>query len=706
MVVAVVSKTEPKEAGSATVSVMPGPAPITISLTLGVASLYTSQAQQFTATVNGTTNQGISWFVNGNEGGNSSVGTISPTGIYTAPVSEPADPSVTITATSMYDAACSASATVTIVADPAPVTPPVTSWNPTVLGVPWASDFVAISANQINVKTDARLTVKAKGDGVTDDTTAIRAAIQLASSTGGGMVYLPASNYKIVAPSGAVRGSPLVVPSRVILRGDSSATSIIFVNDPQAASETDSTGTWGGIDFQGASLSGMTDLGVYSANSVSPCALLWNRGSLNVSELFFNNLNVQLGNCRAFWFQGTSNLLVQGSTIDSANTLNSGNASQYGPVYIAANANASFLKNTVTYHFGRLHMNNNVNLLMQSNILTRDAQNKDMDDGTAVESGGVELSFGQNIEVLDNTIETLNASSDEAGDGEAIMTQQSTVQDVLDAGSATAITSTTLTDTNALWGSVTASRLTQYPEVVAILTGSGTGEWRTIQGINISTKTLTLNQAWGPVPEAGSLYSVFAWTLMNATIQGNALIDNPNGIVLYDGCYNCTVQNNTLTNSRGIILRTVDKSLSQSLYPEGRRVHEVAIDDMILNNTVSNTSGIRPAWITLDTEAFDASSYSGMGMINIQAGGNTIKPYSANPNQSYDPQHNEIQQEGFFPCFLFGPAVVKAPVTTVFQNVNFWNNSQTVSVIYNAKFLPYATHECVTASAPSVGNAQ
>jgi parallel beta-helix repeat protein len=479
------------------------------------------------------------------------------------------------------------------------------------------------------------------------------------------------------------------------------------VNDPNAASETDGTWTWGGINFQGASMSGMTDLGVYAvSSSTSPCALLWNRGATKVSELFFNNLDVHLANCRTFWFGATNNLLIQGSHIDSSNSLHSGNASQYGPIYVVGNSNVWFLKNTVTYHFGRLHMQNNVNLLMQGNALIRDAQNKDMDDGTAVESGGVELSYGQNIQVLDNTIQTLNAPSDEAADGEAIMTQQSTVQDVLDAGSATTITSTTLTDTNALWGSVTASRLAQYPEVVAILTGSGTGEWRTIQGINTSTKTLTLNQAWSPVPEVGSLYSVFAWTLMNAAIQGNTLIDNPNGIVLYDGCYNCTVQNNTLTNSRGIILRTVDKSLSQSLYPEGRRVHEVAIDDMILNNTVSNTSGIRPAWITLDAEAFDASNYSGMGMINIQAGGNTIKPYSANPNQSYDPQHNEIQQEGFFPCFLFGPAAVKAPVTTVFQNVNFWNNSQTVSVIYNATFLPYATHECVTASAPSVGNAQ
>jgi len=600
---------------------------------------------------------------------------------------------------SKYDTAGSATAAVTIMAAPATATPPVTTWNPTVLGVPWASDFITIAKNQINVKTDSRLKVLAKGDGVTDDTAAIRSAIQLASSSGGGMVYFPAGKYELFAPSGSASGSPLIVPSRVILRGDSSATSLIIVNDSQAANETDWTGTWGGVDFQGASLSGMTDLGVYSVNSsTSPGALLWNRGSIGVSELFFNNLDVHLGNSKSFWLESTNNLLVQSSHFDS-------NSLQYGPIYVVGNSDLWFLSNTITYNFGRVHLQNNTNLFMQDNTLIRDAQNKDTDNGRAIESGGVELSFGRNIQALENTIQTLNAPSDESGDGEAILTQQSTIQDVLDAGSSTAITSTTLTDTNALWGPVTVSRLAQYPEVVAILTGSGTGEWRTIQGVNTSTKTLTLNQPWSPVPEVGSFYSIFAWTLMNATIQGNTLIDNPNGIILWDSCYNCTVQNNVLTNSRGILLRTVDESLDQSLYPEGRRVHEVAIDNKILNNTVSNTLGARPAYIVLDTEAFAANSYSGMGMINIQVGGNTIKPYSADPNQSYNPQQNEISQEGFFPCFLFGPAAVKAPVTTVFQNINFWNNSQSVSVTYGTNFLPYTTHSCVSASAPPAGNA-
>jgi parallel beta-helix repeat protein len=575
-----------------------------------------------------------------------------------------------------------------------PVTPAPASWNPAVLGVPWASDFVAIAANQIDVKKDSRLKVKATGDGVTDDTSPIRAAIKLASSSGGGVVYFPAGDYKIVAPSDSAHGNPLAVPSRVILRGASATTSRLFVNDPDAASGTDGTWTWGGIDFQGSSLSGMTDLGVYAVNSsASPCALLWNRGSSKVSKLFFNNLDVRLENCRAFWFEATDNLLVRNSHFDS-------NSSRYGPIYVVGNSHISFLGNTINYHFGRVQMQNNIGLLIQHNTLIRDAQNKDMEDKTAIESGGVEISFGQQLQVLDNTIQTLNAPPREAADGEAIMSQQSTTQNVLDAGSVTSITSTTLTDANALWGRVTEARLAKNSEVVAILTGPGTGQWRKLLGINTSTKTLTLDQPWSPVPEVGSLYSIFAWTLIHANIQGNKLIDNPNGIVLYDGCYDCAVQNNVLTNSRGIVLRAIDEALSPSMYPEGRRVHQVAIKNTIVNNKVSNTSGLRPAYIALDTEAFDKNTYRGAGVMDVQVAGNVIEPYSANPNQTYIPKLNEITQEGLFPCFLFGPAKVKDGVTTVFQRVHVWNNSQSVPVSYGSNFLPLTTHACVTASAP------
>src|SRR5207253_1334995 len=66
---------------------------ITVSSSSGVsvaisptsATLAPQQTQQFTATVSGTTNSAVTWSVDGINGGNSTTGTISSTGLYTAP---------------------------------------------------------------------------------------------------------------------------------------------------------------------------------------------------------------------------------------------------------------------------------------------------------------------------------------------------------------------------------------------------------------------------------------------------------------------------------------------------------------------------------------------------------------------------------------------------------------------------------------------
>jgi hypothetical protein len=62
------------------------------------ATVATSKTQQFTATLNGA-NTAVSWSVNAVASGNSTVGTISPNGLYTAPASIPSPATVTVTAT-------------------------------------------------------------------------------------------------------------------------------------------------------------------------------------------------------------------------------------------------------------------------------------------------------------------------------------------------------------------------------------------------------------------------------------------------------------------------------------------------------------------------------------------------------------------------------------------------------------------------------
>lgn len=110
---------------SATVSVMP--ATVTVAISPTNTSLQVGQSLQFSASVSGTSNTGVNWLVSGITGGNSTVGTITSTGLYTAPLNAPAT-SVSVTAVSSASSSSSASCTVTITQ---PVQHSVTlSWNP------------------------------------------------------------------------------------------------------------------------------------------------------------------------------------------------------------------------------------------------------------------------------------------------------------------------------------------------------------------------------------------------------------------------------------------------------------------------------------------------------------------------------------------------------------------------------------------------
>ena len=93
---------------------------IAVSLSPAAQTLDVSGTEQFTATVQGTTNTGVNWFVNGVEGGDATQGTISASGLYTAPAVPPTPNTVTVEAVSAADSTRSAQATVTVVY-PAPV---------------------------------------------------------------------------------------------------------------------------------------------------------------------------------------------------------------------------------------------------------------------------------------------------------------------------------------------------------------------------------------------------------------------------------------------------------------------------------------------------------------------------------------------------------------------------------------------------------
>jgi hypothetical protein len=87
-----------------------GAAQVSVAVVPTSATLAIGQTRQFTATVRNSSNTGVGWQVNGVTGGNSTVGTISLTGLYAAPAAVPRPATVTVTAVANADATKSASA--------------------------------------------------------------------------------------------------------------------------------------------------------------------------------------------------------------------------------------------------------------------------------------------------------------------------------------------------------------------------------------------------------------------------------------------------------------------------------------------------------------------------------------------------------------------------------------------------------------------
>ncbi len=110
------SLADPKQSASAQVLLANG---VTVSITPTQASLNLNSSLQFQATVTGTTNPGVNWSVDNVPGGNTTLGTITAQGVYTAPAAMPTPNPVTVTATSQADTTASASAMVTITGGPA-----------------------------------------------------------------------------------------------------------------------------------------------------------------------------------------------------------------------------------------------------------------------------------------------------------------------------------------------------------------------------------------------------------------------------------------------------------------------------------------------------------------------------------------------------------------------------------------------------------
>jgi len=111
VMVTAVSSADTTKTASATVTVNPLPVG-SVTISPAAATLAAGGTQQFTATVSGENNNSVTWSVDGINGGNSTVGTVNGSGLYTAPSTAGTH---TVTATSVADPSKSASAAVSVI---------------------------------------------------------------------------------------------------------------------------------------------------------------------------------------------------------------------------------------------------------------------------------------------------------------------------------------------------------------------------------------------------------------------------------------------------------------------------------------------------------------------------------------------------------------------------------------------------------------
>ena len=108
----------------------PPPSSISVVVSPPSANIRAADPFPFAVAVSGTTNTAVTWYINTTPGGSGTLGTISTSGNYTAPVALPNPNTITVRATSAADASASGTSTVTLL-NPTPV---LTGVNPASVG--------------------------------------------------------------------------------------------------------------------------------------------------------------------------------------------------------------------------------------------------------------------------------------------------------------------------------------------------------------------------------------------------------------------------------------------------------------------------------------------------------------------------------------------------------------------------------------------
>lgn len=199
-------------------------APFSVTVAPSTATVVINALQQYTATVTGNSNTAVNWFVNGVAGGNSTVGTISTSGLFQAPAAVPSPATVTISAVSQADNATSGTAQATIA-------------NPS------TTDTITVSPTPVQVYAGALQAFSASDNGTA--TTAVNWYVE---GTQGGNTTFGTIDTSGSYTAPAAVPSPATITVEAVLQADATAigtasvTIVAAPSSPQPAAQTVSPG--------------------------------------------------------------------------------------------------------------------------------------------------------------------------------------------------------------------------------------------------------------------------------------------------------------------------------------------------------------------------------------------------------------------------------------------------------------------------------
>ncbi|OGX92051.1 PA14 domain-containing protein [Hymenobacter coccineus] len=398
-------------------------------------------------------------------------------------------------------------------------------------------------------------------------------------------------------------------------------------------------------------LGGLTDLTIINVNDSGQ--YIQNMTGVG-TELFMQRVRFDMNTGDWLWLANSNKLVIANSDFKQGVDSQAG---YHGPLQLSGCTNFVVSNNNITFAVYGLNLPNAHEGVFENNHVYRDGSAR---YPTSLTNHVLILDFAQNMAVLGNEFSVINGPAQNSNDGEAIIAEgggSGGTRIDENAGTVSGAGGNTLQDNSKNWGT-----FRQQP-VVAIVSGNGMGQWRTIT--KGSGSQLTLDRAWDVTPKAGSHYAIFNWGARNWLVKGNTLLGNRRGITFYQNAtLDVAVVGNTLTNSGSIDFMPYQGD-------NGYQMFTPMYNNQIVGNNVAGTDGSNGVFIgTHATQSHQTRTF-GTSLVNLEVRANTLTANSPNVPAVVDDKfpegyHNYLafQENGG----LYVDEKIPALLGSIFQN--------------------------------------